>query len=260
MDTGIVFTLSGPSFSNGAEVDQLTQSLREFKKVYSAATKALIGAESDLYVVSAKEGSLITALFPALVDTAQHAINLLPHISTEKLLEVWHQLSIGEVPNLDKPTLSNIEALREAYGVAKSLRKVFLILRNKDDKLQITKNGQTVLSGDNSTASMIAPPKSLPEKDITLQKVNLAIKQPDLTGDEKWRFIYDGRVIVASVVESEYRSRVANREETFAAGDIIQCDLQVKREQSGQRTKVKYSVIRVHKKYRPASDDQKRIG
>jgi hypothetical protein len=260
MDGKLVLALSGPSFRKGAEVNEYTRSLREFKKVYSAATQSLIGAESEVYIIKADEGSLITALIPVLVDTAQHVLNLLPEISPEKLMEIWHQLSIGEIPKVDADTLSVIEALREAYGVAKNLRKLFSILRKKDDKLEITKDGKPILSGDSYTAAKIRLPQFPSEYDDgVMHHVNLAIKQPDLTGDDKWRFIHNGKIIVASVADSQYRSKVANREESFSAGDIIECDLEVKRVHERQKTQVKYSIIKVHRTYRPSPNDQPKL-
>jgi hypothetical protein len=125
MSSELIFSLKGPSFVAGAEITQFTNSLRELKRAYNAATTALDGNSTELYVVRAQEGSLITTLIPTIIEAAQHTIKLLPHISPEKLLEIWYQLSIGETPKIDKNLLSTIEALREAYGISKCLRKIF---------------------------------------------------------------------------------------------------------------------------------------
>lgn len=58
--------------------------------------------------------------------------------------------------------------------------------------------------------------------------VFVQVDSPNFKQDRKWRVTYNGQSIMVTVLDEEFLARVERHEETFGAGDILNCELTIK--------------------------------
>lgn len=67
----------------------------------------------------------------------------------------------------------------------------------------------------------------LPDERVRGEQTTLIIHSPVLAGKAKWKFIYEGATISASMADESFLGRVRGRAEQFAAGDRLQVLLEI---------------------------------
>ena len=59
-------------------------------------------------------------------------------------------------------------------------------------------------------------------------RVLVQVNAPNFKQDRKWRVSYNGQSVMVTVLDEAFLSRVEKHEETFGAGDILDCELTIK--------------------------------
>jgi len=69
--------------------------------------------------------------------------------------------------------------------------------------------------------------EEIPEERFRVVRAQLIVHTPVLAGRGKWKFIYEGATIWASMADESYLERVRGRAEQFGAGDRLVVDLEI---------------------------------
>ncbi|WP_437207090.1 hypothetical protein [Planctomicrobium sp. SH664] len=73
----------------------------------------------------------------------------------------------------------------------------------------------------------IGEDEELPDERIRGEHTTLVVHSPVLAGKAKWKFLYEGKTISASMADEAFRERVRGRAEQFGAGDRLQVLLEI---------------------------------
>lgn len=100
-----------------------------------------------------------------------------------------------------------------------------------------------------------------PRERVRPERVTLVIHSPVLAGKAKWKFIYHGTTISASMADESFRRRVQGREEQFGAGDRLDVALEISEKYDDETSTYirtnKYVVRHVFDHFSPPKYKQK---
>lgn len=102
--------------------------------------------------------------------------------------------------------------------------------------------------------------EELPEQRVRGERTTLIVHTPVLAGKGKWKFIYNGATISASMKDEPFLTRVRGREEQFGAGDRLLVDMEFgekyDKSTSAYRLTGKNAIIKVLRHSPPPSRDR----
>ncbi len=108
----------------------------------------------------------------------------------------------------------------------------------------------------------VAEDDEMPEERVRGERATLIVHTPVLAGRGKWKFIYDGATISASMADESFLERVRGRAEQFGAGDRLVVDLEIGEKYdsttSAYRRTGHYTVSKVLKHSPPPAKDRQR--
>ena len=274
--TPMLLVYDGPALEyHKISVEILAQSLTALNRLASLTNKTLFDDQSkvSLSVTSFKKGSfgvelvLDSSVFEAFVDAlsgkyataASNGIAIVSCLLEVLVLRKWLKgREITKIEPIRGTEQTKIYVGPESITVNNTTVVVFqnpAVKRDCDEFVSpLQADGITSIQLSNSkkvfelTAEEVANFTKEPDEQLlTENHVNVLVQvdSPNFKQDRKWRVTYNGQSIMVTVSDDDFLARVERHEETFGAGDILNCEMTIKQNLKEGVLSPSYEITRV---------------
>lgn len=224
----------------------------------------------DLIVYGGAGLLAANSIVSQILKTIQQAVDLkksLKGTPPEKLPED----SVEQSPTASKSGDNIVINIIQSQQVSAAFHQAFVEVEKDEtiDRVQIVDNttSEEIVDISRQDFPYFRYPEYADEDEPAEERVRgetstLIVHTPVLAGNAKWKFIYDGATISASMADATFLERVRGRAEQFGAGDRLKVVLEIGEkydpDTSAYRRTGKYSVSKVLKHSPPPRKQKQR--